>query len=507
MGELFAYTLEAGIILVFLYLVYKLLLAGEKQSSLNRCVLAAIYVMSLAVPVLLCRFSFCREGDIAGNAADGYVAVEFGNMTGGILPQSSPGWLQGALWVYMVGSIATAIYLLWGVLKLMEIIRKGEKRDMGDFILVITHDRSFSPFSWRRYVVVGDESELAESGAIITHELAHIMNLHRLDLVLAQLYAVLMWYNPVAWLMMEELKAVHEYQADEAVINSGVDLREYQMLLIKKAVGSRLPLLANSLNHSKLHKRITMMYKSKSKMAGRMGVIALVPAMAIGMAVVSIPAVASALSEASETALIAEGLHKVNKNPRVLNETPLPVATPEVTEDVADAVVSEPAPAAGEAFLDATEDVVDAAVSEPEPVAEEVLPVAPEEKENVQEENAQEEKKVYVTVEKLAEFPGGMGGLMKWLSYNISYPKEAQDKKVQGRVIVKFVITKEGKIRDAIVIKGVDRSLDNEALRVVKSMPDWIPGEVGGKKVDSYFNLPVTFKLTKETNKNTGKTK
>ena len=105
------------------------------------------------------------------------------------------------------------------------------------------------------------------------------------------------------------------------------------------------------------------------------------------------------------------------------------------------------------------------------------------------------EEEIFVAVEQQAEFPGGQGALMKWLSNNIRYPESAQQNDIQGRVIVKFVVEKDGSIGAATILKGVDKDLDREALRVVKRMPKWQPGKNNGVAVRSYFNLPVTFKL------------
>lgn len=105
------------------------------------------------------------------------------------------------------------------------------------------------------------------------------------------------------------------------------------------------------------------------------------------------------------------------------------------------------------------------------------------------------EEEIFVAVEQQAEFPGGQGALMKWLSNNIRYPEAAQQNDIQGRVIVKFVVEKDGSIGAASIVKGVDKDLDREALRVVKKMPKWQPGKNNGVAVRSYFNLPVTFKL------------
>ncbi len=106
-----------------------------------------------------------------------------------------------------------------------------------------------------------------------------------------------------------------------------------------------------------------------------------------------------------------------------------------------------------------------------------------------------EEEKIFVAVEQMAEFPGGQAALMKWLSQNIRYPEAAQQNDIQGRVIVKFVVEKDGSIGQVSIVKGVDKDLDREAIRVVKKMPKWQPGKNNGVAVRSYFNLPVTFKL------------
>lgn len=105
------------------------------------------------------------------------------------------------------------------------------------------------------------------------------------------------------------------------------------------------------------------------------------------------------------------------------------------------------------------------------------------------------EEEIFVAVEQQAEFPGGQGALMKWLANNVRYPESAQQNDIQGRVIVKFVVEKDGSIGNATIVKGVDRDLDREALRVVKKMPKWQPGKNNGVAVRSYFNLPVVFKL------------
>lgn len=106
-----------------------------------------------------------------------------------------------------------------------------------------------------------------------------------------------------------------------------------------------------------------------------------------------------------------------------------------------------------------------------------------------------EPEKIFVAVEQPAEFPGGQAAMMKWLSNNIRYPESAQQNGISGRVVVKFVVERDGSVSSPTIVKGVDRDLDQEALRVVKRMPKWQPGKNNGQPVRSYFNLPVTFRL------------
>ena len=434
MGELMSFTLTSGIILLSMYLPYRLLLAGEKQHRLNRVILLAIYMAAIVIP-LVRPVALPGISGIEAGAATAETGIAIGRLSGGLTEHSSTAWIRVLLWIYIAGAAVALVRLVWAYARLTVIIWNGKKIKMEGYTLVVTGNKNFSPFSWRGYVVVEKISDATEYPAIMIHEMRHLSACHDMDLMLAQLYAVLVWYNPASWLMIDELKTVHEYEADEAVIDSGLNLRDYQMLLIKKAVGARLPSLANSLNHSKLQKRITMMYQSKSRTAGKLGSLVLVPALAIGIAVVSIPAVASVISGASETTLLDSDskVSKISAN----------------TESLAEMRAIAPA----------------------------------------------SDNKAFTAVEKLAEFPGGIEAMMKWLQYNVKYPKEAEKAGEQGKAVVKFTVNKDGSISNATIIKSVSPSIDKEALRVVTSMPKWKPAENGGKKVACWYTLPVSFRL------------
>lgn len=475
MGELFSITLVSGIILLCMYLPYKLLLSGERQHRFNRAVIICMYLVAITVP-LLPRISF-PVGETANEAATTAVGnIAIGPLTGGVLAAHAPVWTRVVLWIYIVGVAVTLLKFLWSYLRLMHIIRQGHKEKREGYTLVIADDAALSPFSWRKYVVVGDPQDADEHSAVMVHELRHLSAGHSIDIFIARLYAILVWYNPVSWLVIDELKTVHEYEADEAVIDSGANLKEYQMLLIKKTAGARLPSLANSLNHSKLQKRVTMMYQSKSKLAGKFSTLALLPALAIGMAVVSVPSVASVISDASEATLM-ESSHKVSKNSDNA-ETAAVSGVP-----VSDAMASSETVAS---------ESMDAISEMDEPVSEN----ASEDPVEAELPSDKERGEVYVAVEKQAEFPGGIQALMQWLSMNVRYPEDAMKNDAQGRVIVKFVVNPDGSISDPTVLKSVEPSLDQEAIRVVMAMPKWEAAENNGQKVASYFNLPIAFKLS-----------
>ncbi|MEE0991008.1 MAG: energy transducer TonB [Paludibacteraceae bacterium] len=115
-------------------------------------------------------------------------------------------------------------------------------------------------------------------------------------------------------------------------------------------------------------------------------------------------------------------------------------------------------------------------------------PIAPPEEE-------EEEQVIHIRVEKMPEFPGGQDALNRFLVRNIKYPLLAQENGIQGRVVCQFVVNSDGSIVDISVVRGVEESLDKEAIRVIKSMPKWTPGRQGGKSVRVKYTLPIRFKL------------
>lgn len=475
MGSLFSFSLYSSILLALLYLSYKWVLAGENQHSFNRVALWSIYAVSLlALPVTSYVSGLWVPEPVAiPDIEVGEIMMTVIDDGTADIPVGQPLYLTLLLWIYAAGIAVTLGQTALIAVKLSRIISRGERIEHGPYRIIIIDDDGIAPFSWCRYVVMS-RRDWDESGQmILTHELQHLGLRHWIDLLVAQLIGIIQWYNPAAWLMREELKTVHEYQADRAVISSGVGVRDYQMLLIKKAVGARFPSLANSLNHSKLKKRITMMYNQNNSASRRLRALALVPALGIAVAVTNLDAVASVLSDTASAVIIES-----EEEPQIL------------TDNLA---ISDEAIALEKMMVVAdknTQNSSDEQTSEPAQDAESVAEPVKEEKTAATAAN-----EVYTVVEKKPQFPGGEAAMMKYVGENIRYPENAFKNKVQGRVIVQFVVQKDGKVGDVKILRGTDEELNNEAVRVIKSLPAFTPGEMDGKPVSVWYTFPVMFKI------------
>ena len=309
MGELLSYSIVSGVMLLAMYLAYRLFMARDNQHGFNRGVLLAVYAVAfLTMPVV------GAIERLAAPSASQVPVVTDGVVSAGMpaAPAPQPVWGTVLIWVFLAGMAVVLVKTAVTWVRLSRVIRSGEKVSCGGYTLVVTDDGRYAPFSWMRYVVISRADYRDNCPAIVAHELEHVDSRHWIDLLVAQAVCIVNWFNPAAWLMRDELMLVHEYQADMAVIDAGHDAQEYQMLLIEKAVGSRFPSLANSLNHSKLKKRITMMYKEKSGAGRKFKALALVPMLALAVGVTSVPAVRAAVSTIRNSAV---SVSEVSENP------------------------------------------------------------------------------------------------------------------------------------------------------------------------------------------------
>ncbi len=301
MGPFAVYTFCAGVLLFFGYAAYKVFLSGERMPSFNRAVLLCLYAAAFMLPLARSlNFVEVSAGAIVVGVPEANV------ITGAANTAAAFSFVGSLLWIYSVG---VAVVLLWSVItavRLAVLVAGGKKKKCGDYTLVHISSTVFAPFSWGRYIVIAENESAEFSDMIIRHEQSHIRLRHFYDLILGQAVCAVLWYNPASWLMLAELKAVHEYQADRAVLDSGTEVYSYQILLIEKATGTAFGVLANSLNNSKLKKRIAMMCKPSSRPVHRLRALAAVPALALALSFLGIPAVSQAMTDISSAGIAAE---------------------------------------------------------------------------------------------------------------------------------------------------------------------------------------------------------
>lgn len=312
------------------------------------------------------------------------------------------------------------------------------------------------PFSWLGRVVLSSADDGALTDCILAHERAHVLLGHSLDLVLVELFLCFQWFNPAAWWLKKDLRLVHEYEADRYVLSSGFDACTYQLLLIRKSVGPKLYNMVHSFNNYSLKKRITMMMKRKSRFWTQAKSLYVLP---LGGFVLFLFACADGKKPTAEETQPAE-----TQPVEVQTTKPREAA---VTEQSHDSVAS---------FQEEKKQRVATTTPVKEPVKKSSGKDTDESLEN-------------------PSFPGGDAACFEWIKDNIKYPTEAIEKGIEGRVIVQFVVTKDGKITNEKVVRSVDPLLNEEALRVIRSMPVWIPAKRDGQNIDLLFTLPLTFRL------------
>lgn len=288
MGALLLYILKSTICLILFYLGFKALLSNDTFFRFNRwvllvgiatCMLLPAIKIQTSEPLLIQQPIIHLEKMIAGEEtvvtylSDNNPEVD---RTPVATPAKMIDWGQIIALLYWAGFIFCLLTTLLSFRKMFVLIRSGRKLQQGRYTLILVPS-CVSPFSWGRYIILSEEDYEKYPDEILTHEMMHLKSHHSIDLLFMECILWLHWFNPAIWLLKRELKDIHEYQADKGVLTQGIDATKYQLLLVKKAVGSSLYTLANSFNHSKIKKRITMMLKGKSNNWARLKLLLLVP--------------------------------------------------------------------------------------------------------------------------------------------------------------------------------------------------------------------------------------
>ena len=290
MENLLYYLLRASVSMALLYGFYKLFLGKNTFHAINRFVLIAIALLTVLLP--LCRFNFIPDlgrvtiSDYPSWDLSDIPVSEFSSMSA--TQQLFP-WRELLFVVFVVGFLIALVRYLIGFFQIIGIIRNSHKEKMNDGSTLCLSVKDIAPFSWMNYVVLYGKGVPEENRTIIQHEQAHIHLKHSFDMLFIDLFTSFFWFNPFSWLLRREIQSVHEYQADAQVLNEGVEIKQYQLLLIRKSVGEQKFALANNFRQRDLHKRIQMMMKQKSDKQTKWSYVAVFPLLFLVMVALSVP--------------------------------------------------------------------------------------------------------------------------------------------------------------------------------------------------------------------------
>lgn len=525
MGTFLVYILKSAVCLAMFYLFYRLLLSKETFHRFNRMALLGVMLLSCLLPLVKVTVEQASPVNAQVMSMEDLLLMYQWNSEAVVEEGTRPfHWQEGLVLVYFVGLFFVIVRHLWSLGRMLYLIRHSRCDRLDNGIRLVVHRRKLAPFSWMRYIVIS-ETDLKESGHhILVHEMAHIHHHHSWDLLLTEACAWLQWFNPAIWLLKQELQNIHEYEADEEVLRQGINAKEYQMLLIKKAVGARLYSIANSFNHSSLKKRITMMIRKKSNPWARAKYLYVLPLAAVTVAAFARPEISKPLDEISSvkvndlSAVLETYADKNVSNPaektklkmKVVDEEGKPIiaATVLVANTTNGTITDENGNFTLEVGTDQSIQVAYIGMSTVTMSVKDCLKKA-DQTIVLSESDTKKDVKVvasapqavtsddqtFSVVEQMPEYPGGMRAGLEFMARNLRYPTKAREVGKQGRVIVQFVVRKDGSLSDFKVLRPVDPWLDAEAIRVISTMPKWKPGMQDRKPVSVKFTLPVTFML------------
>ncbi len=339
--------------------------------------------------------------------------------------------------IYAIISGLFVIRLIIQLIKIGSFAGRARTETNNSFTIIYTN-KKHAPFSFLKFIFIDKDTAQSEHlQLVIQHETIHISQKHSIDLLLFEMLRITQWFNPLVWIYGKKIKENHEFLVDNTLINNGIETIKYQQILLTTHSFFQYD-LTNNFSNSLTFKRLVMMTKSKTNRKSIIKLVAILPILIASVYLVSCsqePAKESNLDSLKNKQLIVDkGKAKI---------------------------------------LPKDEKVVGAKKSGKQINGEDIYSIADE----------------------MPEFEGGDIGLRNYIAKNVKYPDEAKNKGIEGKVYVMFVVGSDGNIASTKVVKGVDKILDDEAVRVVKSLPKWQPGKVNGVAVPVYYTIPISFKL------------
>ena len=413
------YLLKVNAGIALFYAFYKLFCQRDTFFQWRRIALLSFLGISFLYPLLDIQ-DWVMEQPAIYELADYYtVLMNTEEVTAAPVAYEAPqrpDLLTIFTYLYYIGVIVMSVRFIIQLASICHIRWKGQAVYLnGQRIISLPSEANpFSFFGWIFLYLPQLEEESQEE--ILMHEQTHARQWHSVDVIVSEIANIVCWFNPFSWLLKGEIRLNLEYLADNQVAQTLNDSKQYQYHLLGLAHTNSKTGLYNNFNVSQIKHRIIMMNKKRTRTVGRIKYALFAPLAAALLLVSNISCTSTEKQESSTEATESRAV----------------------------------------------------------------------------------EGEVFQVVEEMPEFPGGMGECMKWLGQNIKYPAEAIEKGIQGRVIIQMVVTKEGDIAEAKVVRGVDPLLDAEALRVINinSMPKWKPGKQKGEAVNVKYTIPVMFKLT-----------
>ena len=551
------YVLKSMIVLTLLYVPYLLMLRKESFFRFNRLMLLVIVAVSFLLPLFNIQvlnlgihpFELKPQITVGMPTVTGIDGQTVGSAAKAQVEASGIDWPTTLSWLYIIGMAVVSVIKLGKLIVLNHRIRHGVLwSERLTHATIYCHCHPTVPFSWFRNIVISEEDYKQNGEVIIRHELGHIRHHHSLDVVLMNICEVVQWLNPFVWMLSSSLRDIHEYEADDTVLRSGVEAREYMSLLMKKAIGSSSYAFANGFNHSLLKKRFTMMLQKKSNPWMRTKALYALPVAMIALSAFATPLMNSEKSSEKSSAAISDSkVTEIIPNHEILSKefsgTDLlsPTETPTMTESSASdetantAATTIPTPeesnqAAKEVDLIHHDQSEIPTLSSSSELTPDSIPPLKTDK------NAKRKEgdPIFEVCEVMPEYPGGFEKLMNDISMNIRYPKIAVENGVQARILISFVDEKDGQCTEFNIthkafntisvkdpestassdvtvvgfkqennsptsekanIEACQKALCDEALRVCKLLKPFKPGMQRGENVRVHFTLPITFKL------------
>jgi TonB family protein len=452
------------------YIIYALFLSRDTLYFRNRLFILFSIISSFVLPFITVNINEHQNIFYFGKMLSEIIVTgEAGGRTSEVAGAQGAGTLSLILKIYFTGIILTGLKLLADITSLLVLIAR--QKEKGNHIIYFTGFKT-AGFSALGHVFINKSLTSEEAREIIKHEQNHLDQNHFLDILFLEIIQTVQWFNPAIYLFNRSLRAVHEYQADKGYLKSGMPVMRYQTLLLNHVFRSgRFSMTNNFSNPSLIKKRMIMMIKVPSGKLSNLKMVLVIPVAIILLSVIS--AFEKNISQGStpDSQVLPEFSVKqtidINKAPVYNKVTAVEITPPPPPPPpVADQMKAIPSDNKNEVIGEKTEPIIEEAPAE-----------------------------IFVVVEEMPVFPGGDEALMKFINDNVQFPRSASEKGISGRVIIRFAVMAKGNVDQVSVLKGIDPELNEEAIRVVKMLPGWTPGRQGGKPVNVWYSVPISFVL------------